>query len=818
VLGPSNSDVLRIMATEHVACTAVGGIYSSQSTADSARCKIKYNKISGIPIDFAIGTDRDLAKALSRELHVRDCCTANPENQIAIIAEWDTLYGRDIIDVFEEVFKTCVVPGATERPKVKGERKNIHAFTYFQGIDGRLPTDKRTESSDAKHDQESTIWKEPLPGRPGTSVPAVGYPRIDYLRRAVEELKRKNSAWRAIGIVGSDVYDKILLIRVLRYYFPGAILFTTDLDARLLDPAEYPSTHNLVIASHYGLELCGELQREVPPFRSVYQTSEYFATIRAIQETRCGSGTMKAAAIEMDVQTDGKPRTISLEPIPVVFEVGRTGPFPLDFRRAVDDTSLPIAETAHPDDFERTFWPFSSTDRSKVWLLGSAVVLGLVLSALVYLCYRSPISSSGPWKRLLGWCMLAVVIWTAAGLAVIAYDPSVMTSFHGFWIAELVVLVPLLFIVACVSYRSLEDSNGDFTFWLVWIVGLGIASAGLLGLAIRFHLDPGGEPLRLFDGISVWPSEFLRLFALFFAMGALVHGFRQLRNSEEQAKGWFDKKSTFWDSVHQGFHAWHRSSRIAVLAALYTVFALSLSSLMDKPDRPVRGEFCDATDHVLLGLGVVATVSLLFFVVDATLVTDRLVRKLRSIEFKQWEVGKLHRTAASLGFAKDKDKKYSPSANRTSGHVLGLKLTAELTSDVGTLIYYPAVALVLMFLSRSRTFDNWDWPPILLIIFGVASSAVVACGISLRVTADRARQHMTEELEDELSEARQHADGNTEDQVTESVQAAIDEIKAIDVGAYSSLYSNPVIRAVLIPLAGLAGLVPLIGKALGVEP
>ena len=37
VLGPSNSDVLQSMADETIAKTLVGGIYSSQSTADSAR-------------------------------------------------------------------------------------------------------------------------------------------------------------------------------------------------------------------------------------------------------------------------------------------------------------------------------------------------------------------------------------------------------------------------------------------------------------------------------------------------------------------------------------------------------------------------------------------------------------------------------------------------------------------------------------------------------------------------------------------------------------------------------------------------------------
>ena len=227
------------------------------------------------------------------------------------------------------------------------------------------------------------------------------------------------------------------------------------------------------------------------------------------------------------------------------------------------------------------------------------------------------------------------------------------------------------------------------------------------------------------------PSSYDSL-QLFIAVGALVHGFRQLQNSEEEAKGWFVQDPIFWwAGMHPGLQAKHRRVRVANLAVLYLFFAFSLSVLLDKPDRPVRGELSDATDLVLLGLSAVATVSLLFFVVDATLVTDRFVRKLRSVDVKEWQDGKLHGTAASLGFMKDKDKKYSDLANHTAGNVLGLKLTAELTSDVGTLIYYPAVVLVLMFLSRSRTFDNWDWPPVLLIGFGVASSAVVACGISL---------------------------------------------------------------------------------------
>jgi hypothetical protein len=149
--------------------------------------------------------------------------------------------------------------------------------------------------------------------------------------------------------------------------------------------------------------------------------------------------------------------------------------------------------------------------------------------------------------------------------------------------------------------------------------------------------------------------------------------------------------------------------------------------------------------------------------------------------------------------------------------VLGVRLTAKLTSDVGSLIYYPAGALVLLFLSRSRVFDNWDWPGFLVVIFAIASLAVIACGVSLRITADRARRHAVKCLEKTLNDACRIARGDDNDRLTSAIQAAIKHVKEIDDGAYSAVYDNPIVRAVLIPLAGLAGLMPLLGKALGVD-
>ena len=91
-----------------------------------------------------------LARALAHELHLRDSCAAKPENDIAIIAEWDTLYGRGIHQVFGDVFRRCEI--CNPKGSQNGVPTNIRHFTYFRGIDGRLPGDKSEDRSQSDRD------------------------------------------------------------------------------------------------------------------------------------------------------------------------------------------------------------------------------------------------------------------------------------------------------------------------------------------------------------------------------------------------------------------------------------------------------------------------------------------------------------------------------------------------------------------------------------------------------------------------------------------------------------------------------------------
>jgi hypothetical protein len=82
----------------------------------------------------------------------------------------------------------------------------------------------------------------------------------------------------AIGILGSDVHDKLMILEALSQYFPHKLFFTTDLDAAYNHPAKRRQTHNLLVASAFDLKLRPELQGTILPFRDSYQTAFFLAT------------------------------------------------------------------------------------------------------------------------------------------------------------------------------------------------------------------------------------------------------------------------------------------------------------------------------------------------------------------------------------------------------------------------------------------------------------------------------------------------------------------------------------------------------------
>ena len=111
-----------------------------------------------------------------------------------------------------------------------------------------------------------------------------GVSQLDYVRRLADRIANDIAGSDrpvVIGILGSDVYDKLLILQALRERLPRATFFTTDLDARLTDPDVFVWTRNLIVGSAYGFTVMG---LEGAGFRDSYQTALYRAVTLALNK------------------------------------------------------------------------------------------------------------------------------------------------------------------------------------------------------------------------------------------------------------------------------------------------------------------------------------------------------------------------------------------------------------------------------------------------------------------------------------------------------------------------------------------------------
>ena len=267
-------------------------------------------------------TDSEVIEALINELQARryahlspkSNCKAGPD-RIAVISEFDTFFGRALpISVREAVLRTRNVNDVLNSMCAE----NVLTFRYLRGIDGMLPgADPAEIKSKATDQSKSAVARESTEG----------LNQSDYLRRLAAQLVKQDRDFRqqggngikAIGVLGSDIYDKLMVLEALRRALPDAVFFTNNLDARLAHPNEWRWTRNLLVASPFGLTLKSDLQK-VPPFRDSNQTAMYAATLLATDDDLAKKFTRA-----------------SLNPVRL-YEIGRRGAF--DLTQGVKGDSL----------------------------------------------------------------------------------------------------------------------------------------------------------------------------------------------------------------------------------------------------------------------------------------------------------------------------------------------------------------------------------------------------------------------------------------------------------------------------------------------
>jgi hypothetical protein len=729
----------------------------------------------GLTFCNATCTDDQLVGELLDELRLRRVDVTNPRDRIVLISEWDTDYGRALPLTFAAAVKCWSdAPDAPISPKrfadaVRKLKTDPHEWptnlvlrTYLRGIDGQVPGEAAAKPPAGE--------AEPRAGQPANEAGQgeeaqrpEGHSQMDYLPRmaasltALErELKAEHRGeFKAIGILGSDVYDKLLVLQSLRREFTDELFFTTDLDARMLHPDALKWTRNVLVASSFGLELATNFQREIPPFRDTYQTGQYLACLAAFGFPGVTAENLQHLA----------PRR---------YEIGRTAAFDLSTTGSVFQPFSP-----------RPGFKETILNRQTLYWVLVALASALLAAFFVPLARASvrtlihtfrakpeslPIFDKRPWLfRLVIWLpMLAVgalcyvIVWDNGHQA---GEPFSLTEGISSWPTEL-----LRFLAACLTLFFAFKAHAELR-----------KNRQDLEKELGFPAEESDEPVRVRTNPAPRNAGLLR------PVRALRQAFKKI--SILECAG--DKKGK--DELYRNYSELaafgRRKVRVCLSAAIYGLLIGLFYLLFDAPFQPTRGRLNQYCDDIVAVSNSALLVLLVFFVVDASRLCRRFIEHLSEAP-REWP-DSYTRLVDADGLHEAYKHEY-----------IDLRVIAKRSDAVGQLIFYPFFILFVIIIARNSFFDRWDWPPTILLFLGLISAYAVYAVWSLRRAAEDARTVLLDRLNLKLLAQRNNI-------VAEQLRLMIRRVKACEEGAFAPITQQPVIKAGLMPFGG-AGILALL--------
>jgi hypothetical protein len=350
-----------------------------------------------------------------------------------------------------------------------------------------------------------------------------------------------------------------------------------------------------------------------------------------------------------------------------------------------------------------------------------------------------------------------------------------------------------------------------------------LVGAPLIVLAIAILAQTGDarlEPLAFFSGISIWPSEMLRLLALMLAIHFLFKAHSGLRLNEQELTGdfglasvpsekwtwrkpfsglrpwwkehpeWVPKGARFtakdaWSAYLSWNQFWPRLIRVGALTAIYLVFSVSVFGLFGLPVTPARGDIALSVDKWILGAAVLGMMILTFYVVDAIRLNSNLIRIVAG-GVTQWEPN----IAAGRS-------RIPPLTEEDLARYHDVAFVARRTEAVAPLIWYPLIVLAVMVVARSSFFDNWSWPVSLILVFSLNALWAFGSAAFLRRSAEQLRRAAIGKLQ--LLRVESYKSSRRRQMFDELIA----EIRGLKNGAFAPLSEQPFIRAVILPSGGL---------------
>ncbi|MCV2364544.1 hypothetical protein LNV23_13910 [Paucibacter sp. DJ1R-11] len=799
-----------------------------------------------------ISSDKELLAQLTGELSLRLAASKDSPQRVVLIGERDSLYAQALV-------------GQLRAKLSQNPALQLEELYFFRGLDGVTTRDAgrddgRSGAGAGKSDAQARIeWPE-------------ARDQLDYLRRLAQQLQRSEAKVGAvpigaIGLMASDVHDKLLLLQALHESFADKVFFTTDMDARFLHPRTQTFTRNLLVASSLPLEFprlpsahCQAVANRVglpapdlaagnPPWRDVYQSSAYLAARHA------GCRSKACRAVEDCAAEEALDR-------PSLYEVGRSAAVALsgyafERRPASKPYAVRLVAVALPVLMllGLLVWPGTPVLRciKRRWAEAAQDPAGGVLAPSISLPELGFVSLYA-WLFFFTLVSLSEMLWPGR----LSFAPGMLGLSLGSTLLLLLSLAPehrfgfrTGLAMAPGAHRVLRG-----LCWLSLLL--------LWGLMLRQAAPTpcqNCEPLAWLEGISAWPSHLIHLLALLAIVDTLdatwsrsVHGMAEesawLRLPEQAPKragvaareGGLRFMRRIW-SRHlsvAGWHApaggsvdfrilWHqygrRGSRVPRALRILLGFVLTLAVVLGLffgfsdgagPAVPVRGDDHRALIRFTLDAILVLLPLLVVAVGDATMLACRFIRLLTAAR-TVYPGSTLAYFAASLGSAHEQlwlrpiaadpalraDAPLSLRRHSLLDDWIDVQVVVRRSARIGPLVMGPFVVLTLLIVGRSRLFDNWS----LTLPVAMAASAyllgLLALAVLLKQAAEQARSRALRRMEADLRWLM----GGDEDQrkLIEPFKRLMSSVQEERGGALAPIFEQPLVKALLVPLGGAGG-------------
>jgi hypothetical protein len=780
-------------------------------------------EVNGWSIGRVMGSDELLKPMLIDELMMRRRQPGNHRNEVALLCESDSDYGRRFADSFS-----------------KDNSNRIEVFYFQAGLD-IAPRSQQGRNAFAKHKAEAQeLSRNGLAVSPTSPL---GPRSVDYVFRQLasweHELNQQGKNLSAVLIFAYDQYDKRPLIQLVRSRFPDVLILTTDLHALMTDPADFETMRNVVVASHLGLRAGGDVQQGYPPFRSCYQTALYLGVIYGVLSTA------DLQDADLPPIRAGMDRSV---PAGRIYEIGRYGAVPLAGDYGRQDT---------------IYYPYVELERRAPSSPALAAMFMLLLLAGAWCTRRSRFASP----------LWTIFVPTLTMLAMMCVVYPLRVGLWGFSSEVLMVITFGLLILGGVLFQQLRRPSFRrtalalapfgmvaFVYLILWadsatrVAGAIIAGVGLMiYLAVAVSLDWSGSSLRAatvlsyarkkieavtnlcvlggvlapsfliiravgphlgepwgwLDGVSAWPSEMVRLCAILVGCVSMVACYRCVTRdlyaavSGPEVMG-LAKRNRHADAdgmrhlvtkLSHALNARHWTARRAVLESVISTWTrgrsednrVRVGSLL-KSFRSRSGPPALLVRLTLLSM-VVATIvvgtlialdvphapirgSWAFAVHVVIMIVLGVVLNLVVIQVL--DAGNLcNRFVGLLAEGHSRwPRRIRTAAANSSGlplqHIdslLDVAAVARATARVNTLIYYPVIVIMISAIAWHSRIDAWPFSPTLVILYGLSAVACIAVGWAMRRGAERLRGKEIERLRSAL-----HRIDSLDDTIAETIR------------------------------------------------